>query len=314
MTKSGGSFTVALMDNGTVWTWGSGNLGDGTSSASYYPVQVVTSVSSTGERTYLDNIVSIAAGNTHALALDANGRVWTWGSNGSGQLGRSGSTNVAAEVSIVGDTDDSTNIIAIAAGKEHSLALTSDGRVYAWGLNNYGQIGHGTSGTHSVYNYTGDVAKYETPVIVMDLNNGRATQIHSIVSISAGGDSSILVRGDGTVFTFGKADNGQLGYGENLTANKGEKDNISDSKVNSTYHKTVPSQVINRSDDDITLDGGITNTYMQNVAEADMGSEHSVLLVNNGLVYSTGLGTSGQLGNGSVRFIRWLRKSSRLRR
>ncbi len=49
MTKSGGSFTVALMDNGTVWTWGSGNLGDGTSSASYYPVQVVTSVSSTGE-------------------------------------------------------------------------------------------------------------------------------------------------------------------------------------------------------------------------------------------------------------------------
>ena len=262
MTKSGGSFTVALMDNGTVWTWGSGNLGDGTSSASYYPVQVVTSVSSTGERTYLDNIVSIAAGNTHALALDANGRVWTWGSNGSGQLGRSGSTNVAAEVSIVGDTDDSTNIIAIAAGKEHSLALTSDGRVYAWGLNNYGQIGHGTSGTHSVYNYTGDVAKYETPVIVMDLNNGRATQIHSIVSISAGGDSSILVRGDGTVFTFGKADNGQLGYGENLTANKGEKDNISDSKVNSTYHKTVPSQVINRSDDDITLDGGITNTYI----------------------------------------------------
>ena len=299
MTKSGGSFTVALMDNGTVWTWGSGNLGDGTSSASYYPVQVVTSVSSTGERIYLDNIVSIAAGNTHALALDANGRVWTWGSNGSGQLGRSGSTNVAAEVSIVGDTDDSTNIIAIAAGKEHSLALTSDGRVYAWGLNNYGQIGHGTSGTHSVYNYTGDVAKYETPVIVMDLNNGRATQIHSIVSISAGGDSSILVRGDGTVFTFGKADNGQLGYGENLTANKGEKDNISDSKVNSAYHKTVPSQVINRSDDDITLDGGITNTYMQNVAEADMGSEHSVLLVNNGLVYSTGLGTSGQLGNGA---------------
>ncbi len=53
------------------------------------------------------------------------------------------------------------------------MALTSDGRVYAWGLNNYGQIGHGTSGTHSVYNYTGDVAKYETPVIVMDLNNGR---------------------------------------------------------------------------------------------------------------------------------------------
>lgn len=133
----------------------------------------------------------------------------------------------------------------------------------------------------------------------MDLNNGRATQIHSIVSISAGGDSSILVRGDGTVFTFGKAGNGQLGYGENLTANKGEKDNISDSKVNSAYHKTVPSQVINRSDDDITLDGGITNTYMQNVAEADMGSEHSVLLVNNGLVYSTGLGTSGQLGNGA---------------
>ena len=176
--------------------------------------------------------------------------------------------------------------------------MTSDGRVYAWGLNNYGQLGHGTSGTHSVYNYTGDVARYETPVIIMDLNNGKETQIHSIVSISAGGDSSILVRGDGTVFTFGKADNGQLGYGENLTVNDGEKDNISDSKVNSTYHKTIPSQAVNRSDDDTTLAGGIINTYLQNVTEADMGSEHAVVLINNGFVYSTGLGTSGQLGNG----------------
>ncbi len=70
-------------------------------------------------------------------------------------------------------------------------------------------------------------------------------------------------------------------------------------KVNSTYHKTVPSQVVNRNDDDITLAGGITNTYMQNVTEADMGSEHAVLLVDNGFVYSTGLGTSGQLGNGA---------------
>ena len=295
MTKSGNSFTVALMDNGTVWTWGSGNLGDGTSSASYYPVQVVKSVSSTGERTYLDNIVSVAAGNSHALALDTNGRVWTWGSNANGQLGRTGSTSVAAEVSIVGDTDDSANIIAIAAGKEHSLALTSDGRVYAWGLNNYGQLGHGTSGTHSVYNYTGDVARYETPVIIMDLNNGKETQIHSIVSISAGGDSSILVRGDGTVFTFGKADNGQLGYGENLTVNDGEKDNISDSKVNSTYHKTIPSQAVNRSDDDTTLAGGIINTYLQNVTEQIWVVNTQLYLSITDLFYSTGLGTTVSL-------------------
>ena len=83
------------------------------------------------------NVVAIAAGDFHALALKQNGTVVAWGTNGSGQ------TSVPNGLS---------NVMAVAAGRAHSVALKNDGTVVAWGDNSGGQtnIGAGLMGIKSI--------------------------------------------------------------------------------------------------------------------------------------------------------------------
>lgn len=78
----------------------------------------------------------------HSLAVDSDGHVWSWGLNDKGQLGYGTTENSgAAQMVMIGDNQPMENIVAVAAGNKHSLALTADGHVYAWGDNTYDQLG-----------------------------------------------------------------------------------------------------------------------------------------------------------------------------
>jgi alpha-tubulin suppressor-like RCC1 family protein len=128
--------SLALQSDGAIWAWGNnynGELGDNTTTERHIPVQTLN----------LTEVISIAAGVIHSLALKTDGTVWAWGSNEYAQLGNG-----------IFDTDphplpaqtlNLTNVIAIAAGGYHSLALKSDGSLWAWGENYYGQLGDNTT-------------------------------------------------------------------------------------------------------------------------------------------------------------------------
>src|SRR5439155_19317829 len=91
----------------------------------------------------LTGVIGIAAGDDFSMALRTDGNVWAWGSNWYGQLGDGTNTNSNVPVQVSGLTD----AIRIAAGeclKGHSLAVKTDGTVWAWGWNGYGQLGNGT--------------------------------------------------------------------------------------------------------------------------------------------------------------------------
>jgi alpha-tubulin suppressor-like RCC1 family protein len=154
---AGAEHGLALKDDGTVWAWGYnffGQLGNGTTtdSSSSKPVQV----------SELVGIKAIAAGGSFSLALKDDGTVWAWGDNRFGQLGDGTFTegtvttceitggggrmisscpgsNTPVQMSEVG------GIEAIAAGGAHGLALKDDGTVWAWGYNQFGQLGNGTT-------------------------------------------------------------------------------------------------------------------------------------------------------------------------
>ena len=89
-------------------------------------------------------ISQISAGSVHSLALDSEGQIYAWGSNSYGQLGNGGTTrsNTPVKVDTSGVLDGKT-ISQISAGNYHSLALDSEGQIYAWGGNHYGQLGNG---------------------------------------------------------------------------------------------------------------------------------------------------------------------------
>jgi alpha-tubulin suppressor-like RCC1 family protein len=180
--SAGHSYACALTEAGAVWCWGSnssGQLGDGTTTDSHVPVQVGG---------LDDNIVAISAGDYHACALNAVGGVQCWGQGRAGALGNGQSRSSSTPVRPSGL---SAGVTAISAGGFHTCALLTDGSAKCWGLNEYGELGNGTTGLEP------------RPVDV--------TGIGPIAQISAGAIHTCAVTTDGAALCWGANHWGQVG-------------------------------------------------------------------------------------------------------
>ncbi|MCL2089258.1 MAG: Ig-like domain-containing protein [Oscillospiraceae bacterium] len=264
MISAGRNHTLALKDDGTVWAWGannSGQLGTGNTTASNIPVPVGTSVP------LFENIIAVSAGQDYSLALKNDGTVWSWGANNFGQLGQSSTTpsiTAPAQVRVSGGM--LSNIIDIDAGTYHSAAVSSEGRVFTWGNNYYGQLGnHPTAAQNNILNSTFAIQARKTS----DVNSF----FDDIAEVSAGNGFTVARSKDnGFIWVWGRNDYGQLGRG-----------NVSSSPTN-----YVPSRV--SLDMRTTLDG---------ITSVKAGSEYVTALRKDGTVWSWGNNFYGQLGDGT---------------
>ena len=190
---AGGLHSLALKSDGTVWAWGYnvfGELGDGTLTSQN---MAIIPVKEGGGVTFLHGITAVAVAGDHSLALRSDGRVFGWGRNNYGQLGRG---NVTFREYLSAPVQNLTGVVAIAAGMDHSLALKSDGTVWGWGRNSFGQLGNGTTAT------------YSAPV--------RVSSLERVTAISAGQFHSLALRDDGTVWGWGHNNHWQLGNGNSI--------------------------------------------------------------------------------------------------
>src|ERR687890_1290947 len=140
---AGSSHSLALKDDGTIWAWGnneSGQLGGGANANSTQPVKVAN----------LSGVEAISGGGapSYSLALKDDGTVWAWGDNRASQEtkigGQLGDDEITSGNTPLQVSDLPGGIEAIAAGGAHGLALKDDGTVWAWGMNQDGQLGNGT--------------------------------------------------------------------------------------------------------------------------------------------------------------------------
>lgn len=155
--SAGYNFGLALSASGQLYAWGNnswGQLGQGTSNGF---IAAAVAVKAPGGAAPLGNIVMAAAGGNHALALDSTGKVWSWGYSQNGELGdgashpRVNSSALPDAVVSAAGTLQLSNVVSIAAGYSHSLALGDDGRVWIWGSGFRGNLGQGGTGSSNTY-------------------------------------------------------------------------------------------------------------------------------------------------------------------
>ncbi|PID14171.1 hypothetical protein CSV63_13860 [Sporosarcina sp. P34] len=235
---TGSQHTVALDNDGNVLTWGrnnNGQLGDSARPSIDKDPKYVT---------LPKKIIAIAAGDQHTLAVDIDGDVWAWGRNLYGQLGRESTDPDFATPKLVQASSQNnqnfTQIVAVAAGLEHSVALKRDGTVFSWGRNTYGQLGNGETlsinekaievpGISHITeiaagdNHTVALKQDQTTIWAWGTNRlgqlgdgGREDKlvpvqvqgINEVSKIATGDNHTIAIKKDGSVWTWGKNTSG----------------------------------------------------------------------------------------------------------
>ncbi len=241
---AGANHSLAVDSTGTVWAWGyngQGQLGTGsTEYRQFTPTEVEG----------LTDITQIAAGSYHSLAVDANGTVWAWGYNYQGQLGFEPTSSSYIQTTPV-EVGGLTDITQVSAGSYHSLAIDTNGTVWAWGYNYQGQLGTGST-----------EYRQSTPTEVDGLTD--------ITQIAAGSNHSLAVDANGTVWAWGYNYQGQLGF----------------ESTSYPYIQTTPVEV-----------DGLTD-----ITQVSAGSYHSLAVDANGTVWAWGYNYQGQLGTGSTEY------------
>lgn len=294
--SAGDHHSIALKSDGTVYAWGNnaeGQLGDNSTASRTVPVQVCISAS-----IHLTGIIAISAGGSHNLALDLDGRVYAWGDNYYGQIGNDSTvqSKVAVLVKDFSGINNINEITAISAGKEHSLALLSNGTVAAWGNNFDGQLGNST------------IMSANVPIEVKKANDELLTNIKTIC---AGDAHSFAISSTNQTFSWGLNYYGQLGTNSQGSREPIEPTLISDiTSISTGYFHSVAI----KSDGSIWAVG--LNQFSQlgngnrpysrllqeaylphSIIEIASGSSHNLGLDIDGTVWAWGINYFGQLGN-----------------
>lgn len=202
-------------------------------------------------------IANYYGGTGNDLVLQwSDTKAYAWGYNGAGRLGDGSTTTRLNPTAVLnnGILADKT-IVQVSAGGNHSLALCSDGTVAAWGSNGSGQLGNNSTTSSSV------------PV---EVDQSGALSGKFIVSISAGEDHSMALCSDGTVYSWGKGDVGQLG-------------------ANIIGNTSVPIQV--------WQNGVLSGKFVVSISS---GYSHNLALCSDGTLVAWGSNSSGRLGDGTT--------------
>ena len=294
--STGAYHTVALKQDGTLWAWGSNNkgqLGDGTTTNRNAPIQVGTD----------SNWISVSSAFNHTLAIKTDGTLWSWGNNDWGVLGYPDVAFSLGYYTTPVQVGTSTNWETITAGFIHTVAIKTDGTLWAWGridASGFATQGYSQSTPFNVSTATDwkDVAAGVGHTLYLK-NNGtlyaggnyaygalglgtNVTTTNTTYTIQVGVDTnwnsiaagyfiSTATKSDGTLWTWGLNSYGQLGDG-------------------STTNKIIPTQI------------GVSTDWKKVFPFAinENNTCHNFAMKNDNTLWGWGKSTYGELGDGTT--------------
>jgi uncharacterized repeat protein (TIGR02543 family) len=202
MIKAGNTHGIAFSNDKKIFTWGgnfSGQLGDGTTLSKTLPIDITSSISFNPDET-----ISMIVAKDYNLLLTSKNRIFAWGNNYNGNFGNGNTTNSLIPILITPDFNLGVGemIVKITAGNNHTVALSSNYRIFIWGSNYYGEFESATPLTSSV---------------PMEITETLLTELkYPVIDITAGGNSTIVMASNGYVVTWGNSLYGQLGNNEDV--------------------------------------------------------------------------------------------------
>lgn len=183
----------ALKNDGTIWSVGSnaqGQLGDGTTVDKSSPVSVIGGITDWVKLATTDGL------NSNIFAIRSDGTLWGWGAGSSGTLGNLSTVNRSSPVTVAGGFTDWTQVAT--GGGSNGAAIRKNGTLWTWGINTSGRLGDNS------------VTSKSSPVSIA--NGGTNWK-----QVSCGGATMAAVKTDGTLWTWGDNDLGQLGDGTTIS-------------------------------------------------------------------------------------------------
>jgi regulator of chromosome condensation len=221
----------------------------------------------------LKNIIDVACGNDHALALDNKGKVWAWGGSQQNQLGRKvlERNRIQALTPREVEIPRKWKVKSVHSGSFHSFAVTTNGYVFSWGLNSFSQCG--------IYTEEKDDSTNLVPVPTLV----PALEDQDIVMIDGGDEHSIALTNSGDLLAWGNNDAFQVGVVglDKVMIPIVPVENVILDEAGNTRCLIVPSR--------------ITNMPYQSIAS---GSNHNVAIRSDGVACSWGSGGLYQCGHG----------------
>lgn len=225
----------------------------------------------------------ISAGNSHLMAINQDGSLWSWGANFCGQLGDGTKNNRSTPAFVL------ENVASIVACHANTMAVKRDGSLWVWGFNGYGQLGDGT------------MTDRATPVHIMD----------NVASVSTGLEHTMIRKQDGSLWGRGSNIFGQLGDGttsKQLTPVYILDDVVS---VSAGYFYTMAvkqdgslwgwgDNSYGQLGDGTMNDRLVPTKIMDNVASVSTGEYHTMVIKKDGSLWGWGWNANGELGDGTT--------------
>jgi len=308
--SAGSAHTLFIDQSNKLWAWGDnsqGQLGDGTMISRRIPVEI------------MESVTMISSGDRYNFAIRTDGSLWAWGQNDRGQLGDGTRINRRDPVEIM------QNVIYTTAGWkhtdgglsgepeglydpprpippqdapvespqvliwQHSLAITGDGTLWAWGDNNAGQLGDGTN-----------VSRH-SPIRVMD----------NVAYVSAGNMFTMAIRNDGSLWAWGRNDRGQFGNGTTIGSRIPVRimDDIQAVYAGDAYTMIIRNDgslwAMGQNDRGQFGNGNRVSSrtplmLMDGVSTIAASGNHTMAIMTDGSLWAWGQNDRGQFGNGTT--------------